>query len=474
LISSDLFLGKPYRVGLCSCLLLLSGCAVGSDYHPPVNSEVINEWDALHPDDDTIVASSGLTVSTEAFPSPWWQQFGDETLFALMKKALNDNHDLKIAKARIAEARASENFTESGLLPEIDATGSLSRASLDAISSSRPDTIRQAGVSGNWDIDPFGGNRRRNEGAVASVEASEYDFAQARLNVLADVAINYSHLRAAQKQLALTLQNLKTQRDTLRVTQALRKAQNVTELDIARVEAQIAATEARLPQIRTTLYAAIYRLGVLAGEPPATFRERLMPEEPMLALPKNVAVQTPIATLAQRPDVKAAERRLAEASALSNAAFAGLFPKLSLSAFFGTRHSATFGSLSPWSATAEALFPLLDFGRLRAQMHGADARQEQAFHAYKQTVLKALEETENSLNAYMDERRRSLLLHNVAVGQARAVTIAREQYRGGIVTQLDLLDAERNQLDAETNWVLSQQTATDNLIQLFHSLGGEP
>jgi NodT family efflux transporter outer membrane factor (OMF) lipoprotein len=470
-------------VGAVMGLLLLSACAAGTDYTPP-KIELDAGWNALSdkwqnadiPGSDTLIASSGITVSENGTlpPGAWWEQFGDETLSALMQKALEGSNELKVVEARLAEAQADEYYVQTGFLPQVNADASISRSSLDAVDSSHPDTIRQAGLSSKWDIDLFGGTRRRSEAASANVAASAEDVAQARLNLLANIALNYSHLRAAQALRDLTLRNLNIQRDTLGVTRALRKAQDVTELDVARVQAQNAATEARLPQIRTQIYAAIYRLSVLTGQPPAALSELLMPEKPMLLLPDNLVVSSPVATIAQRPDVHAAERRLAQASALSNAAFADLFPKISLSAFFGTRRSEFFGALSPWSATADAMLPLLDFGRLRAQMHGADARQEQAFYLYKQAVLTALEDAEGTMNAYINERNRSELLHKVATEQARAVTIAREQYGAGIVTQLDLLDAERNQLDTESNWVLSLQAATDNLIGLYRALGEAP
>jgi NodT family efflux transporter outer membrane factor (OMF) lipoprotein len=472
---------KPRYSGLLGCLVLLSACAVGTDYTPPKN-EISDSWYALDASQtdqygmaDTVAASGVKVTKSGRLPAgPWWEQFDDELLSELMEQALIDNNDLKVAQARIAEARADEDYALGQLLPQINVSGSISRSSLDSLNSNRGDTVRQAGISGDWDIDPFGGNRRLREASLANAEASEEGFAQVRLSLLAEVAHNYSRLRAAQKQHELTLRNLKIQNTTLNNTRELRKAQQVTELDIARVEAQVANTQARLPQIRTDIYASINRLSVLIGKEPFTLYDLLMPPKPMFPMPKDLMVLPPIATIAQRPDVRIAERRLAQTSALSNAAFAEFFPKLSLSAFFGKRRSDTFGNLSPWSATAEALFPLLDFGRIQAQVNSADARQEQAFYAYKQTVLLALEDTENSLNAYMNERQRSTLLRKVAQEQSRAVTIASEQYRGGIVTQLDLLDAQRNQLEAESNWVLSQQAATDDLIGLYRALGQGP
>lgn len=452
---------------MLGCLACVSACAVGPDYVPPKDN-LNDSWSALSGEK----ASPDIkTSNTGNRPGAWWQQFNDATLSALVKQALAGNHELKIAYARIAEARANAGYASSQLWPEIDANASLTRSSLNSFPKNEMDTVTQLGANGSWDIDPFGANWRQREAAGYSMEAAEQDYAQGRLNLIADVVRDYSHLRAAQQQRQLVLNNLETQRETLRITNALRKAQDVTDLDVARVKAQIAATQSRLPQIRTDIYTAMNRLCVLTGRQPGVIYDQLIEPKPMLSVPDNLVVLSPIATIAQRPDVHAAERRLAQASALSDAVFAQFFPHLSITAFYGEQHSKLFGALSPWNATVQGLFPLLDFGRIRAQMRGADARQLQAYHTYEQTVLLALEDTENSLNGYLDERRRNVSLHQVASEQTRAVNIATKQYKAGIVTQLDLLDAERNQLDAESNRVLSEQATIDNLIQLYHSLG---
>ncbi len=193
--------------------------------------------------------------------------------------------------------------------------------------------------------------------------------------------------------------------------------------------------------------------------------------KPIPQVPTEQIVSLPINSIRTRPDVISAERKLAEATALNAAAFAEYFPNFSLEAFLGVSDSSIYGSASPWTATANALLPLINFGRIDAGVDAASARKQQAFYNYRQTVLLAVEETENALNAYVNEMKRKDELSEVAAIQAQAGNIAREQYRAGVASQLDLLTAERGQLDAEGEAVNSQALAAEKLMNLYKAFG---
>ena len=213
------------------------------------------------------------------------------------------------------------------------------------------------------------------------------------------------------------------------------------------------------------------RLTVLLGENVKNMQYLLKSKGTVPLLPVHVVSSAPITTLQRRPDIQAAERRLAQSTALSAAAFAGYFPKLSLEGFFGTADSSVYGSSSPWSVTLNALLPLLNFGRIEAQVDIAEAREEQAFFGFKQTVLLAIEEVEVSFFGYLRETERQAMFLDIAKEQTEAAQVAREQYINGIVPQLDLLNAEQNALIAETNAVQSKIDAADNLMRLYTALG---
>lgn len=450
-------------------LLMLTACAVGEDYLPPP-LELPEQWHA------TAGMSEGASVEEETPPllppMPWWLKFQDAELAQLMQRSLANNYDLKIAEARIVEAEANERAAAAGLLPQIDLTGSATRQTVNFIGGHSIEERTQAGGSGSWDIDLFGGARRQGEAAAASVEVAEAERDRVRQTVLAEVARSYVRLRSGQQQFDIILQNLEMQFYTLEVTLEQRREGDVTELEVARAEAQVATTSARLPQIETAIFAALGRLSVLTGESMPVLASRLA--RPVMAIPSvppEDITQTPIQTIASRPDVRASERQLAQATALSGEAFAQLFPRLTLTGFFNGQHSNLYAPVSPWSVALNGVFPLLDFGRLRAGVDAADARQQQAFLRYQQTVLMALEETENALTAYMNEYKRMKALAIVAREQAKAAEVAREQYKAGFATQLDLLVAESNRLDAEIASTLSRTTVTENLINLYQTLG---
>lgn len=453
---------------------------VGRDYTPPPLA-LDPVWNALETDDVgdlpemRDLPKPGITAGEPALPAvpapgPWWEQFNDLVLNDLIRQGLANNNDLKQAEARINEARANEAYATSILYPQISGTASSSRQRVDPIID-RQESINEIGVQSNWEIDLFGGNRRRARAAKAGIEASESQRDQTRLTLESDIARNYMALRAAQTQRTLTLRNLALQRDTLTMTNAEYGEQLVSDLEVARARAQVYATAARLPRIKQQMVAASNRISVLLGEQPGKRRAMFEDAKPIPDVPMRVALGLPVDVVRLRPDVKAAERQLAGATELSGAAFSQLFPKISLDAFFGLRHSDLYGSLSPWSVSLSALLPLLNFGNIRSQIDVAKAREQQAFHAYQQSVLLALEDVENNLTGYLTEQSRQQALAQAAQAQARAAEVARAQYRAGEAPQLDLLVAQSNALDAESELVASRQATAENLILLYRALG---
>lgn len=445
-------------------MLVLSACALGKDYKQP-DLGIDPEWSALKE------TSAVSTKSQDDEKEPWWKQFNDSKLSGLIEKALANNNDLKLAEARIDEARATERNASAQLFPEFDATGSYQRQRYSAANTGRLDHLSQAGIGGNWTLDLFGFQRRRDEAAEASAEASEYTRDQTRLSLVADVARYYIQVRSLQQQLLLTQKNLTIQQGTVKATHAQRKEGAVSDLEVARAEAQAGNTQSRLPQIKTAIFAALNRLAVLTTVKVNILQAELNEPAPLPSAPEKQVILTPLSVISTRPDVHAAERQLKAATALSDAAFADFFPKITLSALLGPQQSALFGNSTPWSAGVNGVLPILDFGRLQTQLDAANARQQQAFFTYQQTALLAVEEIENALMAYENEIHRSQLLAKVARQQAKAALVAREQYKLGVITQLELLLAENSQLDAENELNASQSAVVADLTFLYKALG---
>ena len=453
-------------VFICLCIPLLSSCfTVGKDYTKPV-TDINNNWNSAGGSDSTLFSPGDKKV-----PTKWWHNFNDKQLSSLIEKSLKYNHDIKAAEARIKEAVANHNAAFASLFPQISGIGSFKREKLGASSGERLDRSSNAGIRGSWDLDIFGGNKRKKEAALAAIESQEAERDKVRLAIVAEVARNYINLRQSQKQKRLILKNIEIQKETLTGTLEKRKVGSVTNLEVARAEAQVEATKVRLFQINTSNSIAINRLHVLTGEPSDNLMALLLEGESIPDVKDKMIVGTPLQVVAKHPDIRAAERELASRTALTGAAFAEMFPKLSLDGFFGASESNLFGAATPWDAAGNLLFPILNFCSLKAQVEAADARQEAAFEGYKQTVLTTLEAVENSFSSYKNEKKRLEKLAVVLEKRKSVVNIAKEQYTVGVITQLDLLLAQQNQLDAENDFVISEALAATNAIDLYESLG---
>ncbi|MGE0753608.1 MAG: efflux transporter outer membrane subunit [Alphaproteobacteria bacterium] len=444
---------------------LLTACTVGEDYKIP-EYYVGVEWDAFHEEWHQFPKPEYKAAHTER----WWTWFADGTLNQLVNQAIERNHDLKSAQARIKEARANERITGSVFFPQGEGVATGRRGTLGGFAGDTLDNSKQYGVSGSWEIDLFGGNRRRDEAAHYNVMAANASMQQVRLVLISDVARNYVRLRGLQKQLELTNSNLGLQSDAQEVTQGRRDENMVSQLDVVRARAQTQTTKARIPQIKAEINAVANRLAVLTASNPKAIREFVSSAAPIPAMPESLPMNIPIETIRSRPDVRTAERQLAEATALSGAAFAEFFPKISLEGFFGRNFSDVYGNLSPWNVTLNSLLPILHFDRISAGVDAAEARQEQAYHNFQQAVLLAVEDVEVNLYNYLSEQERLVSLNAVARAQRDAATIAREQYGSGIASQLDLLDAQRGALDAETQQVTSETLIAENLVLLLTAL----
>lgn len=447
--------------------LTVTSCNIGKKYEPPsLDSAARNGrgWQLAE-------GNQILQVAPDAPPGNWWQSLNDPQLNWLLAWAMYGNHDLKTAAARLLEAQADADASHSALLPEVNGTATAAHRALSAPLDDESETVTQAGVNGAWDLDVFGGNRARREAANANVEATAALQQQVYLDLSAEVARAYIQYRAAQHQKNLVLQNLGFQQETLKATLAQRGAGAISDFEVTRGYAQVNTTASQLPEIERTASAAINRLSVLTTLQPAELLTQLAPVAPIPVLPQVTMVGAPLNIISRRPDIRAAERQLAQSLSLRNAAFSGYFPRISLDAFWAIGHSSYSGDFTPWGLSLNGLLPLLNFGAIEAQVNAADARHMQAYHRFQQSVLLALENVENSLTAYLTELQRKDILEQVMKSQQQAALIAKAQYEAGATTQLDLLVSERNKLDAENAYVQSAAAVAQNAVLLYRALG---
>jgi multidrug efflux system outer membrane protein len=418
-------------------------------------------------------------LNTAPFNPAWWSQFEDPILDELVTRALSTNHDVRIALARVEQARAFEDEVERDRLPTVTVGPSIDRRErvVPGFTDERVSIwTYRAGFDAFWELDVFG--RIRSQMLAASANADSFDalLDDVRVRVVAEVARNYFELRGLQQQLAVAEQSLGNQRETLRLTMVRRDAGIGEEQDVASAAARVAALEATVPVLRVTLIEREHRLAVLLARRPGTLDVDLAPRAyPSLA--RVLSVGAPDELLRRRPDVRAAERRLAGAAALEGVAVAELYPRITISGFLGflAGRGSLFGSADSraWAVTPALSWAGFDCATARARVRGAEATRE-VFAQFELVVLRALEETEGALARYREDQQRLVKLVDQARESTRAADIARTRYREGVIDFLALLDAERTELEARDAVAQAEAGVFTAIVALYKSLGGIP
>jgi NodT family efflux transporter outer membrane factor (OMF) lipoprotein len=457
--------------------VLFQGCAVGPNFQPP-KTTVPAQWSA---------PMAGGETNLEPSLASWWKTFNDPQLDSLVERAARTNQDLRIAEARVREARAFYRIASSQLWPTVDAGGSYARENQSKnqpILGSLPmpsgipyeNNVYQAGFDASWEIDVFGGNRRAVEAGKAEAAAAEFGRRNVLVTLLGEVARNYVELRGCQRRLEIATNNLKTQEEALALAQDRFKNGLTSDLDVQQAATLLANTRAAIPMLEAGIQGYIHRLGVLLGQPPEALLAELSAPAPIPSAPPNVPAGLPSELLRRRPDIQQAERQLAASTARIGVATADLFPKFSLTGVAGyesTSASDWFaGGSKFWSLGPTVQWRIFDAGRIRANIRVQDARQEQALAAYEKTVLMSFEDVENSLVAYAKEQIRRRSLEDAVTSSQDSLHLANQLYGNGLASFINVLDAERSLYQAEDALVQSDKAVTQNLIGLYKALGG--
>lgn len=420
----------------------------------------------------------------------WWENFDDPLLDRLIEQALASNLDLKSTEARVRESRAVLVMTASNLYPTLDNSWSFTRQrySENTPFGSFPQVfppeynLFDGGFDSIWEIDLFGGIRRSVEAARAESQASVDDLRDIRITVLAEVARDYATIRSLQQRILIARAAVRDQAASLELTRARFQMGFAAELPVSQARSLLLATQTNIPELEAELAQGIHALSVLLAKEPNALGNELWQTKPVpgSANPDAIAMRIPVGLpsdlLRRRPDIRAAERRLAAATARVGVATAELFPSFSLTGIIG------FQSLGPtdflegasrfWSVGPALTLPIFEGGRLRANLKAQNAREEQAFYAYKKTVLAALREVEDALTGYAEDRRRhDLLVADVAEYQ-RSENLARDRYVHGFGSYLDVLDAQRSLYAEEDQLEQSNQRVVLDLVATYKALGG--
>ena len=445
-----------------------SACAVRAPYTAPDTAPA------------ALKNADGELFQTVAYDPRWWQQFDDPVLEQLEGAALNANYDLKIATARLQQARAIFRDVDLDRFPTASVGGSVDRRERTIPGfTDKPitTTTYQAGFDAFWELDLFGGVRSAVRAAAATAQEFEATLDDVRVTVAAEVAREYFELRGLQQQLAVAERSLDNQGQTLRLTRVRSTEGFGEELDVASASARVSAIRASVPPLHAAIAQHMHRLAVLTGTRPGELTVDLSPR-PYAPLAKALALGDPTVLLRRRPDIRAAERRLATAAAREGIAHADLFPRISISGFLGflAGRGSVFGSADSraWAVTPALSWVGFDLGSARARLRAAEASTREAAAAYEQTVLRAIEETENALVGYREQQRRLVALVDQERESTRAAAIARVRYREGVSDFLDLLDTERTQLQAEDSVALAESGVFTSVVGVYKALGGIP
>ncbi|MGH8285371.1 MAG: TolC family protein, partial [Steroidobacteraceae bacterium] len=336
--------------------------------------------------------------------------------------------------------------------------------------------LYDAGFDAFWELDFFGRVRRGIEASGAEVGAAEADLRNAQVIVTAEVTRTYFELRGQQQQLDVARRNVTNQSQTFELTTVRLDAGRGTELDTSRAQAQLSGTLATIAPLEAAVARSIHHLSVLTGRQPGALREELAPSQDLPALPAVAAVGDPSTLLRRRPDIRVAERELAASTARIGVAVADLFPRVTFTGGVGYVATTSDGLGESGSDTyliAPGIsWAALDLGRVRARIAGARARSDGALLRYEQTVLRALEETENALVSHARTRERLAHVDAAARASSKAAGLARLRFEGGASDFLQVLDAERTLLEAEDRLAQTRTDTATSLIAVYKALGG--
>jgi len=424
----------------------------------------------------------GGTQDKPAVSPNYWNQLGDTTLSRLVDEVLRANLDVRSARARVSAARSDRVRTVLDLTPSATVAAGYSRQRLSTASFPGalgvfPDqNVWDAGVNASWDLEVFVGIRHTVQARGALADVAEASLRDVQVAMTAEVARAYFELRGAQEQLEVARRNAENQRHTFELTQERLAAGRGSAFDTERAQAQLSSTLASIPAREAQVAAAQYRIGTLVGRSPTDVARELEQTGPLPSLPEVTSIGTPDAVVRYRPDVAAAERFAAAQGALVGAAKASYLPRLTIGGSAGYA-APEFNSVGNQGTLRYVVGPVitwpgLNLGRVKAEVDAAQAREDAARAQYGRAVLAATEDIETSLARYRAARLQVERLQEASAASERAAELARLRFREGITDFLQVLDAERTELEAQDRLAQGRIDAATAYAALYRAVGG--
>lgn len=488
----------------CTALMLAvafltGGCKVGSDYWGPPASPVAPSYptasanvveDLPSPHDVGLAARESEHRPDTRRPEPnsviaeapelagWWTSLNDPILDELIASAVANNRDLRVAAERVFESRARRGTVASSLFPQIAADGSFTherRPSGGLFSGSIRDWWALGGDL-SWEIDVFGRLRRLLEAADADVGERQELYRDTLILLIAETATAYVEARSHQEQMAIVEANIQVQSETVRLVRSRFANEKTDMLDVHQAEGSLKEVQAGYPAFRILYRQSINRLSVLIGEPPGTVDAVMSMPQSIPSAPEHVAVGIPAELLRRRPDIRAAERRIAAQTARIGASIGELYPQFSIIGSFGLGAN-DFSALWQTNAIGASISPgmrwnILNFGRYRSNVWVQESLQRQHMLEYENVVLQAAEEVDNALVAFHERRERGKLLQESIEHYSEAVRLAQIKYRAGHTDLQRVLDSQRSLLASQNLLVLNRTAEVQAFVALYRAMGG--
>ncbi|MCC2980679.1 MULTISPECIES: efflux transporter outer membrane subunit [unclassified Sphingomonas] len=476
------------RLVLPSALALVGGCTVGPDYKgpPAAASQAVDRGTFVRARDPALSATPGL--------ARWWEALGDPTLDALVQDALAHNPSLDQASARIREAEAQLRQQRAARLPSASATGQYLYAELPGVGLGAPGggsggnggqdgagdggtalEFYNVGLNVSWEIDLFGGGRRGVEQARATAAAREADLADAQVSLSAQVAQAYVALRDIQARIRLNAESTRLQQQQLALTRQRVDRGTASRLQLERLQNQLENTEAEAIPLGAQRDEQLNLLAVLTGQAPGAVDTMLAADAPVPLPPATVPIGNPAALIAQRPDIRAAERQLAAATAGVGVNKAKELPGISFMGLLGlggTKPGDIFDLGNLTTLIAPSLnWSFLDFGRARAATRASEAQRDSAEAGYRQAVLEALQEAETALSRFGSTRAQLGRFAQAEATANRAAALNRQRVEAGTTTVIDQLDVERQRIAAAAAVAQAKAQLTQSYIAINKALG---
>ena len=488
---------RPRRLAAAVCATAtLYGCTVGPDFHTPPAPAVSTYTPAPQPTATSASTGPGGAaqrfVGAESIDSSWWQAFGSNALNRLVLQALDDSPTLAQARMKLAEAQqdylAQADATQR---PQLDAKLSATREQVDptafGITNAKqpgPFTLYNASVSVSYALDLFGANRRALEALAAQVDYQQYEFDAARLSLAGNVVTTALRRASLARQIALTEAILDAQTRQLEITERRTTLGGVSRVDLLSQSTQMQQTRASLPPLRKQLAQADHQLAVYLGRAPAELGVDADArgntgalDLDALTLPTELPLTLPSTLARQRPDIRASEALLHQAGANIGVATANLYPQITLSGSAGTQRTSVsdlLKGINVWSLGAGLTQPLFHGGQLRAKKRAAEAAYEAALASYRQTVVQGLQEVADAMRALQHDADELQSRDEADRATRESAEIASRRYASGGISQLALLDTQRQELQTRLDRVKVQAQRYADTAALYQALGARP